>query len=150
MNFTLSAATRADLVTLRQFMAALYGHDQVPPDETAWATALGDLLDDQRFGRAWMIRIDGQPAGYVVVTFGYSLEFYGRDAFVDELVIESQYRGLGIGRRVLEQIEPVLRASGLRALHLEVEEDNATARHLYELSGFQYRKHMHLMSKRLD
>jgi len=149
-EFSLSAATRTDLATLRRFMAALYSHDEVAPDETAWAAAMGDLLDDERLGRAWMIRVDGQPAGYIVITFGYSLEFYGRDAFVDELVIDEAFQGQGIGRQALEQIETLLRSSGLRALHLEVEEDNTAARHLYESRGFRYRKQMHLMSKRFE
>ena len=150
MTVTLLPATRDDADLCVRFMRGLYEHDEVLPDERAWAAALVGLLEDEHLGRGWMIHLDGQPVGYVVITFGYSLEFYGRDAFVDELTIDAPFRGKGIGRAVMEQIEMHLRPTGIRALHLEVEEGNEAARHLYESQGFTYRGHMHIMSKRME
>ncbi|MEZ4767663.1 MAG: GNAT family N-acetyltransferase [Caldilineales bacterium] len=149
MDVALTPITRRDLDLCVQFMHGLYENDDVPPDETAWAAALAGLLEADRLGRGWMIHLDGQPVGYVVVTFGYSLEFYGRDAFVDELFIASQVRGQGIGRAVMQQVEALLGSTGIQALHLEVEEGNQAAQRLYESQGFTYRRHMHIMSKRM-
>ena len=39
--------------------------------------------------------------GYLVLTLGYSLEYGGRDAFIDEVYIRSSYRGRGIGTAAL-------------------------------------------------
>lgn len=150
MTVTLAPATRDDADLCVRFMRGLYEHDEAPPVETQWAAALVGLLEDEHLGRGWMIHLDGQPVGYVVITFGYSLEFYGRDAFVDELTIDAPFRGKGIGRAVMEQIETHLRPTGIRALHLEVEEGNEAARHLYESQGFTYRGHMHIMSKQME
>lgn len=150
MDVALSPITRRDLDLCVQFMRGLYEHDDVPPNETAWAAALAGLLDDEYLGRGWMIYLDGQPVGYVVITFGYSLEFGGRDAFVDELFIDVRFRGQGIGRAVMQQIEAQLGQTGIHALHLEVEEGNQAAKRLYESQGFTYRGHMHIMSKRME
>jgi len=35
-------------------------------------------------GRVWLIQYQGQVIGYVILTLGYSLEYGGRDAFIDE------------------------------------------------------------------
>jgi GNAT superfamily N-acetyltransferase len=40
--------------------------------------------------------------GYIVLTFGYSLEYLGRDAFIDEFYLRESYRGRRWGRRTLE------------------------------------------------
>ena len=69
--------------------------------------------------------------GYLVVAFGYSLEFRGRDAFVDELYVAPTHRGRGLGREALRVAEPCCLEAGVRALHLEVRPGNARARGLY-------------------
>ena len=86
--------------------------------------------------------------GYLAVTFGFSLEFYGRDAFIDELFIRPAFRGRGLGARALQSVEPECRALGVRALHLEVERDNAVGRELYRKQGFLDNERQ-LLSKRL-
>jgi ribosomal protein S18 acetylase RimI-like enzyme len=150
MNLVLDPVRSDDAPLLARYMRDLYAHDDPPPDEARWLAALQQLLADRRLGWASVIRLDSQPVGYAVITIGYSLEFYGGEAFLDELYIAADQRGRGIGREVVRQIETVLRAQGVGALHLEVEEDNSAAQQLYEASGFRYRRHMHLMSKRLD
>lgn len=149
MPITLVPAAQDDAPRLLTFMAELYAGDEAPPDQAAWSAALRDLVADEALGRAWLIRRAGELAGYVIVTFGYSLEFYGRDAFVDELFIATPHRGRGAGRQALALVEAAIRTLGIRALHLEVEDANQAARQLYESAGFRYRRHMHLMSKRL-
>src|SRR4051794_25426270 len=83
-------ATPADLDVLAGFMRALRVEDPFSPaavdDESARA-AVERLVADASLGRALVIRSEGQPAGYVVLTLGYSIEFGGRTAFVDELYV---------------------------------------------------------------
>jgi ribosomal protein S18 acetylase RimI-like enzyme len=75
--------------------------------------------------------------GYAVLLFGYSLEYRGRDAFVDDVYLAPARRGRGLGRTVLEQVESAARELGVRALHLEVERENAAAQALYRRRGFR-------------
>jgi GNAT superfamily N-acetyltransferase len=57
----------------------------------------------------------GEPVGYLVVTLGYSLEYGGRDAFVDEVYIRSTHREKGIGTAALTFAEEQCRVLGVRA-----------------------------------
>ncbi len=49
--------------------------------------ALEVLVGDETLGRVWVICAAGAAIGYVVLTLGYSLEYGGRDACIDELYV---------------------------------------------------------------
>ncbi|WP_339380679.1 MULTISPECIES: GNAT family N-acetyltransferase [Cyanophyceae] len=84
--------------------------------------------------------------GYIVLTFGYSLEFRGRDAFIDELYIRESYRGQGVGMSVIQFIESVCPSPEIQALYLEVERKKTAAQNLYQKVGSKDRDR-YLMTK---
>jgi len=86
-------------------------------------------------GQVWLIERDGIAIGHAVVTYGYDLEFGGRDSFLTELWVDPQARGAGAGAAALRLLETELRQRDVHALHLGVLPDNP-ARRLYERSGF--------------
>src|SRR5689334_11790421 len=124
MDPTFRLAGAADLETLIGFMRQFYAIDDYPFDEQAARRALREFLAEPLFGRVWLIEVDAVPVGYLVLTLGYSLEFHGRDAFIDELFVEPSYRHQGIGKRAMQFVETACRALGVHALHLEVERHN--------------------------
>ncbi|HEX5504730.1 MAG TPA: GNAT family N-acetyltransferase [Thermomicrobiales bacterium] len=130
-------AGRADVETLVGFMREFYAIDAYPFDAAVARAALARLVGDPALGRAWLI-LDGEaPIGYVVLTLGYSLEFHGRDAFVDELFIREAYRRRGAGAAALRFVEEQCPALGVHALHLEVERTNLAGQALYRKLGFR-------------
>lgn len=133
----LRAAGAEDLGLLLDLIRGLYAAEHIPFDEERAARALGGLLEDPSLGWVWIVESGGQPAGYAVVTYGYSLEFGGRFALLDELFIAEQHRGAGLGRHLLARIAGECRARGLRAVRLEVERTNARACDLYRRAGFE-------------
>jgi ribosomal protein S18 acetylase RimI-like enzyme len=141
-------ATTADEPVLLELMREFYRDGRMAFHEGAARAALRGVLDDPSRGRGVIIEIDGAVAGYFVVCFGWSLEFHGRDAFVDELYLRGRFRGRGIGTRALEAAAEVCRTSGVRALHLEVERSNTRAQAVYRRTGFVDRQH-YLMTRRL-
>lgn len=130
-------ATESDAGLLLGFMQAYYAFDGHGFDQAKAHTALTALLRDSNLGGAWLILDEQTPVGYVVLCFGYSLEWLGRDAFVDELYLKEEYRGRGWGRKTMEFLETAARAAGVRALHLEVVRRNAAALDLYRKLGFK-------------
>jgi hypothetical protein len=61
-------------------MREFYQEGRMPFDERAGRAALRGVLADPAHGRALLIEVAGAVAGYLVVCFGWSLEFHGRDA----------------------------------------------------------------------
>jgi ribosomal protein S18 acetylase RimI-like enzyme len=137
MEPTFRIAEAGDAGALLSMMRELNEHEGMAFDEPKARAALAQLIADGRFGVAHLILFGDEPAGYLVVTFGFSIEFGGRDAFVDELFIKDEFRGRGVGKAALGRAEEVCRARGIRALHLEVERANERAQTLYRKSGFR-------------
>lgn len=142
-------ATPADKPELLALMADYYAFDGHHFDPDTSAAVLDEFLADQRLGRAWLIEVDGDVAGYMALCIGYSLEFGGRDAFVDEIYLHERFRGRGIGRAALQHMMAEARRLGIKALHLEVDQDNRPARKLYQALGFESRGRFQLMSQAL-
>jgi len=104
------------------------------------------LLRNRNLGEIWLVRNLNSNSGYIAVCYSYSIEFGGRDAFVDEFYIAAAERGKGIGARALKEIAALLRARGIVAVHLEVDGTNERARAAYARAGFSSRDKYHVMS----
>jgi GNAT superfamily N-acetyltransferase len=137
METTLRDAGPSDRPLLLTLIRGLYDCEHIPFDAARVGAALDDLMADPALGRAWIAEQGGVAVGYAVLTLGYSLEFGGRFALLDELFVEERHRGAGVGRQVLDRIAETCRALGLRALRLEVERSNRVARELYRKAGFE-------------
>jgi GNAT superfamily N-acetyltransferase len=105
-------------------------------DEPAVREVLRNFLASPELGQAWVFYEDETPVGYIVLTYGYSFEYHGRDSFIDELYIEPQYRRQGIGRRAMQFVEECARGLGVNAIHLEVDQGNEPAAELYRRAGY--------------
>jgi len=133
----LRPATAEDVPRLRELMSENYAEAGYPFDPVSARECFAAIVRDPSLGRAWLVEVEGEEAGYAVLTLGYSLEYRGRDAFVDDLYLAPAQRGRGLGRSALEAVEAAARELGVRALHLEVERENATAQELYRRRGFR-------------
>ncbi len=146
MDPTLRLAGDRDIGALISMMREFYAIDAYPFDQAIARRALADLIRDPALGRVWLVEEGDAAIGYVVLTFGYSLEFHGRDAFVDELYLRPSHRGRGLGTRALRLVEETCRERGIHAVHLEVERTNVAARELYRKLGFKDHDR-HLMTR---
>jgi ribosomal protein S18 acetylase RimI-like enzyme len=99
--------------------------------------ALARLLGDPNLGAVVVAERDGALAGYAVVTYGFDLEWAGRDAFLTEIYVVPEARRGGLGLALLGEAERVARASGAAAIHLGVLPENRPAQALYQRAGFQ-------------
>jgi ribosomal protein S18 acetylase RimI-like enzyme len=143
---TVRLATTADIALLVQLVGAMHREGALPMDEHS-ERALRALLAEPRLGFALVAQgPDGSLVGYLVVGVGFSIEFRGRDAFVDELYVVPGQRGRGVGTALLVAAEAHAGREGIAALHLEVDHDNQRARGLYRRLGYQEHPR-HLMTK---
>jgi len=148
-DVTLRIATEGDLSLLTVFMRQLREDDPEEGafDEARCAPAMRRLIADPSLGRAWVIKAGARPAGYAVLTLGYSIEFGGVAAFIDERFVAREFRGHGVGTRALELTIEAARMLDAAILLLEVTQSNDRAKRLYRKVGFADRGH-HLMTLR--
>jgi len=139
-------ATQEDFLQILQFVREYHQFEGVDLDEGERQATIRTLLGDKALGRIWLVYVDEVPVGYLALCFGYSIEFAGRDATIDEFYISPAYRGQGLGTRVLEHVKEEARNLKLKALHLEVARRNTTAQRFYERADFAPREKYMLMS----
>jgi ribosomal protein S18 acetylase RimI-like enzyme len=128
------AATVDDLAEVLPRTRALNAHEGIAIGDAQLEAALRRLLGEPSVGVVWLVE-DVAVIGYAITTYGYDLEFGGRDAVLTELWIDEAHRGGGAASAVLDQLAEELRARDVRALHLQVRPENPALR-LYERSGF--------------
>jgi len=126
--------TQLDSVLL--MMAELYSQGVGPFDPARARRAMEQLFAEPEFGGVWIIRAEGQTAGYLVLVLGYSLEFGGRFGLLDELFVGERWRGMGLGGQALRFAAGLCRARQWNALRLEVARGNSRAAALYAAAGF--------------
>lgn len=145
-HIVLRPAHPDELDQLVAYSRAMNEEDGHPIDSRAEA-AMVVLLSRPELGQALMIEHDGTIVGSIILCFGFSIEFGGVDAIIDEFYVEPAYRGRGIGRAALDALEGWAEESSIVALHLEVMADNPAYR-LYGRHGYVDRN-SRFMSKRL-
>ncbi len=149
MEITFQPVDASHFASLLEMMRDFCAHEHLSFDEHVILPALNKILADASLGRVYLMLADEMVAGYIVLTFGFSLEYHGRDAFVDELYIKENYRGQGIGKRCLQFIAGVCGEIGVKALHLEVDRANMRAQAVYRGAGF-VEHDRYLMTKWVD
>jgi ribosomal protein S18 acetylase RimI-like enzyme len=137
MKIDFEIAKDSDMETLLELMWEYYAFEQFPFDKRAARKALSDILHDDSLECVWLIKAENKVIGYIVLILGFSLEYHGRDAIIDELYIKEDYRGQGIGTRAIEFAAKESHSLGINALHLEVERKNTKAQRFYHKIGFE-------------
>jgi ribosomal protein S18 acetylase RimI-like enzyme len=140
---------RQDLDALVPLVMAYHRFEEVDMPEETVRRAVAPLLGGSDHGRIWLIYEKGACAGYVALCLGYSVEFAGREAFIDELYLHEPYRGRGLGRAAIDEVVRQAAGLGVRAVHLEVAQHNETAQQFYAAMGFTPRSRYFLMTRLL-
>jgi GNAT superfamily N-acetyltransferase len=105
----------------------------VPQDEIEADAAAGppaDLVPPS--GAMLLVRVDGAPAG-----IGGVRHLDTPVAEVKSMYVSPGFRGLGLGRRILEELHRVARESGCRAVRLDTNDFLTAAVGLYRAAGYR-------------
>ena len=145
-NVEINMATPQHLADLLPLVRAYHDFEEIRMSDTQRLEAIRPLLEDDTLGCIWLIRAQQEMIGYIAITFGYSIELRGRDAYVDEFFISQPSRGSGLGLKVIAHIKSELAKHSVGALHLEVAKTNERAQRFYSRLGFTARDRYELMS----
>jgi len=147
---TFRIADMADLGDLFRLMRQLYEDNPgATLNEAEVLAPVTELLTSPSYGRIYVATVGEQVVGSMVICFGFSLEFRGRDAFIDEFVIDRDHRSQRIGSELLEFVVSDISRYQIRALHLEVNSNNRRAADFYRGLGFMSHQR-HLMTRWLS
>jgi ribosomal protein S18 acetylase RimI-like enzyme len=135
MTLTAEKITAAD-ADLFLAMAEAFHQEDGHPLTAAGKASIRDVAAGIDLAPAYFLIHNHQKIGFFVLSLGYSPEHGGTDGFIDDLYIQPEHRGQGLGRQALNLAIEQSRAHNIRVLLLEVEADNHRAYQLYTTTGF--------------
>lgn len=130
-------ASLEDVDALVELMADFYSESDYALNRERAHRAFSALLEDPSLGRVWLIDQDAADVGYVVATFVFAMEYGGSIAFVDDFFVRPESRNSGLGTAALEAVRDQCALLGVRAMSVEVAEDNGAAQAVYRHTGFE-------------
>ena len=143
-------AKSEDIDTLLPMIEAYWRFEAIEGfDVTRMRRIVARLLEDASLGRIWIATVYGEPAGYLLAVYVFSLEFQGQTAEIDEFYIQPQHRNLGLGARMLGAAEAQFRSEGCTNVSLQIGRSNEAARRFYRGQGFDDRAGYEIVSKML-
>lgn len=75
--------------------------------------------------------VDGKPAGQIKI-----IPWWNKFAYVEELIVDTEYRGKGIGQALMHRAIEWTKQQGFPGLTLETQDNNVPACKFYEKCGF--------------
>ena len=107
------------------------------PSDNAFLAGVERLLDDRDTEFLLAAPHDGAPpAGVAQLRFRWGLWRAGGDLLLEDLYVQDEARGAGLGRALVGLALERARARGCRRAELDVNEANAAALALYGSFGF--------------
>lgn len=121
-----------DGVSIDQNIAKLLGANGSPGWEDLKRQAIREDIEANPDG-IFVAEIAGEVVGYITTRINMgALE--GR---IPNLAVDSRFRGLGIGRALIQKALDYFRSQGLRRARIETLEQNEIGRGLYPKMGFK-------------
>ena len=141
-------ATKSNAKLILRMMEDFYAIDNYPFEVEKASSNLHEFLENDTLGVLLLVVSDEHTVGYLALTFGFSFEYGGRDAFIDEFFLVEEVRGRGVGSQVMMLLDEEAKTHGVNALHLEVEPHNVKGNRIYQKAGYASNDRS-LMTKRI-
>jgi len=139
MATTIRTATPADLPQILTFIRALAAYEREPDAVTATeADLLRYGFGPNPFFSCLIAEQDGQPAGFALYFFNYSTWVGRPGLYLEDLFVQPEFRGRGIGKALLRQVATIAREKDCPRLQWEVLDWNTPAIDFYRAMGAEF------------
>lgn len=127
------AYEKRDARALVGLVRALARYEKLKPMTPPAARRL--VRDAGRRFRVLMAEADGRPVGYAIYFFTYSTFLARPTLYLEDVFVLPDYRRLGIGRRVFEELRREARRERCGRMEWQVLDWNAPAQRFYRKLG---------------
>jgi GNAT superfamily N-acetyltransferase len=139
MATTIRAATAADVPQILAFIRALAEYERVPQEVIATeADLLRDGFGANPFYFCLIAEHNGQAAGFALYFFTYSTWAGRPGVYLEDLFVPPEYRGLGIGKALLESVAAIAVEKGCGRYEWAVLDWNTPAIDFYRAKGGEF------------
>ncbi len=137
MGIEISEAQAGDLDQLADLLAELFTlESDFRPDRGKQLRGLRLILDEPAFGRIFVLRDRCRVVGMANLLFTVSTAEGCRVAVLEDVIVRGEYRGRGLGRRLVEHALAWAEAAGMARITLLADRGNEAALAFYRRLGF--------------
>jgi GNAT superfamily N-acetyltransferase len=139
MATTIRPATAADVPQILAFIRALAVYERAP--DAVIATEEGLLRDGfgpHPFYECLIADYDGRPAGFALYFFNYSTWVGRPGIYLEDLFVQPELRGHGIGKALLQRVAAVAVDKGCQRMQWAVLDWNTPAIDFYAAMGAEF------------
>jgi GNAT superfamily N-acetyltransferase len=139
MTISIRAATREDVPQILQFIRGLAAYEREPDAAVATEADLErDGFGVNPFYFCLIGEHDGRPAGFAFYFFNYSTWLGRPGLYLEDLFVDPEFRGLGIGKALLRRVAAIAVEKGCPRLQWEVLDWNTPAIEFYKAMGAEF------------
>ena len=139
MATTIRPATRADVPQILRFIRALAAYERAPDAVTATEAGLErDGFGPNPIYFCLMAEYDGKAAGFALYFFNYSTWLGRPGIYLEDLFVEPELRGLGIGKALLVRVAAIAVEKGCQRFEWAVLDWNLPAIEFYRAMGAEF------------
>ena len=139
MSTTIRPARRDDVPQILNFIRALALYEREPHAVTATeADLLRDGFGDNPYYFCLISEHEGAPAGFALYFFDYSTWLGRPGLYLEDLFVHPEFRGLGIGKALLQRVAAIALEKGCPRLKWEVLDWNTPAIDFYAAMGAEF------------
>ena len=139
MTVEIRNAAAADVPQILDFIRALAVYERAPDAVKATeADLLRDGFGSNPYFQCLIAEADGRPAGFAFYFFDYSTWMGRPGIYLEDIFVHPEFRGLGIGKALLQRVAAVAVEKGCARLKWEVLDWNTPAIDFYRAMGSEF------------
>lgn len=139
MTIEIGFATADDLPQLADLLAELFTlESDFRPESDKQLRGMRLILDSPSLGRLFVLRIGKKVAGMANALITISTAEGERVLLLEDVIVRSEHRGSGLGRRLVEHVlDWARKQQGMTRVTLLADRDNQAALDFYRKLGFE-------------
>lgn len=143
MKSEIRMMTRSDAPEVMDMMRAFYASAAVFTNgsDEIFTADIENCLNGNPYIEGYIFCDGENVLGYAMIAKSFSTEFGKPCIWIEDIYLKEEYRGIGIGHKFFDYIADKYKGHVFR---LEVEEENETAKRLYEKCGFSVLPYMEM------
>lgn len=143
MSITIRIMEERDRTSVTDMMRTFYASEAVATNgsEEIFKNDIDACLSNNPYLEGYVFDDDGKICGYGMLAKSFSTEYGKHCIWIEDIYVEKEYRGMGIGSSFFEFIENKYPDCIFR---LEVEEENERALLVYKKNGFEFMPYLEM------
>jgi ribosomal protein S18 acetylase RimI-like enzyme len=137
-TFQIRPVVKEDLEQLKSLMLAYIVdfYKGKKPEDTQLENHILHLLNSEEAGTQFVaVADDGELAGFATLYFSFSTTRVQKIAILNDLFVDSEYRGSGLGEKLFRHVLEYTKNEGYAYMTWQTAIDNTSAQALYKKMG---------------